>query len=230
MVDSSDEDIPMQNITSPTCSTESHTKFRPSRGFELYAFYNWPLHYKAVEAESLLENLWEQLRAFLFQGRKINRLYTTWAATGREVFSDVTDDTDSFPNCEIWSLDELLSTPPTPLFLACCFGLLSLIQDLESWPTIDWNQKNSEGIGALHLAAEYKHLAVVRMLLKNGADVNAMSDCGTALHFASRRGYNDIVQHLLHCGADLEAKDSRGHNKFVGCCKGGACGDTAAAP
>ena len=205
LVDFSHENMATQNITSPTCSAESNKEFRSSSGFGSYAFVNWPLHYQAVGAKPLPENLWEQLRALLFQGRKTNRLYTTWAVTGSKIYGWKEYSIDS--TFYTWILRNLPSTPPTPLFLACFFGLVSLIKDLESRPNIDWNQKNSSGFTALGLAAQYKHLAVVRMLLKNGAGVNAMSRYGTALHLTSSRGHNDIVRHLLHWRADLEAKN-----------------------
>jgi truncated hemoglobin YjbI len=54
--------------------------------------------------------------------------------------------------------------------------------------------------------------AVVRALVRSGADVNAddgAKQC-TALHMAARRGSAEIAEALLDCGADIDARDSLG--------------------
>jgi truncated hemoglobin YjbI len=53
---------------------------------------------------------------------------------------------------------------------------------------------------------------VVRLLVKEGANVNAverLKHC-TALHMAARRGNIPVAEALLDCGADLEARDKLG--------------------
>jgi ankyrin repeat protein len=55
--------------------------------------------------------------------------------------------------------------------------------------------------------------AIVRMLVRAGADVNA---CGgvtraTALHMAARRGHTAVIEALLDSGAAIEARDVKGH-------------------
>jgi hypothetical protein len=54
--------------------------------------------------------------------------------------------------------------------------------------------------------------AVVRALVRAGADVNAHGGVtrATALHMAARRGYVDIARTLLDCGAAIDARDSKG--------------------
>ncbi|WP_321475262.1 ankyrin repeat domain-containing protein [uncultured Paludibaculum sp.] len=54
--------------------------------------------------------------------------------------------------------------------------------------------------------------AVVRMLVRAGADVRA---CGgvtraTALHMAARRGFVEMAWTLIECGADVRARDYKG--------------------
>lgn len=57
---------------------------------------------------------------------------------------------------------------------------------------------------ALSAAASRGHMAVLRLLIERGADVNA-EDCelGTALYAASRNGQDQIVRLLLDNGADV---------------------------
>lgn len=69
------------------------------------------------------------------------------------------------------------------------------------------------GIG-LHWAAASGRLALVKLLLRNGADIRVRStvDCLTALHEACKGpGSNDaIINLLLDKGADIAAKDLHG--------------------
>ncbi|MFZ2959557.1 MAG: ankyrin repeat domain-containing protein [Candidatus Ozemobacteraceae bacterium] len=72
---------------------------------------------------------------------------------------------------------------------------------------------DSEGATPLHNAAGH-HLAMVKLLLENGADVNAKKDgrecCGTPLHKAAKTGTPDIVDYLIQKGAQVNAIDGRG--------------------
>lgn len=61
---------------------------------------------------------------------------------------------------------------------------------------------------ALIAAAERGHLAVVRLLLKHGADVNARNNShDTGLRLAARGGHTEIVRLLLESGADVNARN-----------------------
>ncbi|KAI9769489.1 MAG: hypothetical protein M1840_003966 [Geoglossum simile] len=68
-----------------------------------------------------------------------------------------------------------------------------------------------DGVGstALHLAAYGGHEAIVRLLLKSGADANAKGgSSSTALHGAVRNKHEGIVQLLLEKGADVNVEDN----------------------
>ncbi|KUL90278.1 hypothetical protein ZTR_01973 [Talaromyces verruculosus] len=73
----------------------------------------------------------------------------------------------------------------------------------------DW-----EGETALHRAAEYGHLEIVRLLISYGADVDRrdVSPVGpkTALHIAAHNGHVAIVQELLQNGADVTTRGEMG--------------------
>ena len=59
---------------------------------------------------------------------------------------------------------------------------------------------------ALHLAAANGHVDVVKVLIQNGADVNAVDEYKfTALHLAARHGHVDIAKVLIENGADVNA-------------------------
>uniref|UniRef100_K3X270 HECT-type E3 ubiquitin transferase n=1 Tax=Globisporangium ultimum (strain ATCC 200006 / CBS 805.95 / DAOM BR144) TaxID=431595 RepID=K3X270_GLOUD len=64
----------------------------------------------------------------------------------------------------------------------------------------------------LQVAAEHASLAMVRYLVKRGADVHQSGPGGTALHVAAKCGRCDIVSFLLQCGASIYTTDRNGKN------------------
>ncbi|XP_044391181.1 death-associated protein kinase 1-like isoform X1 [Triticum aestivum] len=67
----------------------------------------------------------------------------------------------------------------------------------------DLHQQRAEGnITLLHVAAVHGYSEIVKFLLVRGADVDALSDLGTALADAAIRGYPSIVKTLLEHNAD----------------------------
>ncbi len=57
--------------------------------------------------------------------------------------------------------------------------------------------------------------AAVKVLVEAGADVNATNEADyTALHAATFRGWNEVVQYLVEHGADINARDYRGRTPF----------------
>lgn len=68
------------------------------------------------------------------------------------------------------------------------------------------------GNTALHRAADEGHLAVAKVLLANGAEVDKRTLQGglTALHIAAYRGHLDLVEFLIKNGADPNAQDPAG--------------------
>ena len=62
-----------------------------------------------------------------------------------------------------------------------------------------WCRPNFLTFTALHLACEKGEPEIVKLLLKNGADVFALSDIGAnAIWYAQVRGHQKIVSTLLH--------------------------------
>ena len=101
---------------------------------------------------------------------------------------------------------------PTPLFVICTFGLFILAyRPLEGLLDIEWNQKNESGNTALHVAAEYGHVHLVRFLLEKGINVESEGYYGTtALHRAVTAGHYFVVSLLLKEGANVQARSGDG--------------------
>lgn len=57
--------------------------------------------------------------------------------------------------------------------------------------------------------------AAVKILVEAGADVNAINEGDfTALHAATYRGWNEVIQYLVEHGANINARDYRGRTAF----------------
>jgi ankyrin repeat protein len=66
---------------------------------------------------------------------------------------------------------------------------------------------NDGGWTRLHRVAYNGHEAVVRLLVENGADIEAQdADEGTALHWAAKNGHKTVVQLLLENRAETGLK------------------------
>ncbi len=55
----------------------------------------------------------------------------------------------------------------------------------------------------------------VTVLVEAGADINAANEADfTALHAATFRGLNEVIEYLVEQGADINARDFRGRTAF----------------
>ncbi|MDP7340249.1 MAG: ankyrin repeat domain-containing protein, partial [Vicinamibacterales bacterium] len=57
--------------------------------------------------------------------------------------------------------------------------------------------------------------AAVRVLVEAGADVDAVNEANfTAIHGATFRGLNEVIEYLVESDADIDAKDFRGRTAY----------------
>jgi serine/threonine-protein phosphatase 6 regulatory ankyrin repeat subunit B len=66
------------------------------------------------------------------------------------------------------------------------------------------NQK-FQGFLPLHIAAKMGKIAVVKMLLDNGADIDQQTEAPSALYLAAEQGHTSIVELLLTRGANINS-------------------------
>ncbi|KAI9853467.1 MAG: hypothetical protein M1824_001230 [Vezdaea acicularis] len=171
-----------------------------------YATIYWPFHYRNIEREDLQDQCKEKIREFLFYDGQATEPFATWMQDTYKVSETLRWD---HPLRE--SLRASLSSPPTPLFLACQFGLSTVLEELIPSESFDCNKRNNDGTPGLSLAVLQRHKDVVRLLLASGANIEASNDIGdTALHQAAACGDEDMVQLLLLSGANVAALDPRG--------------------
>jgi len=55
----------------------------------------------------------------------------------------------------------------------------------------------------LHIAAENGHVALSKVLLEEGAKINARNCAYTAVYYAARGGHKEVVRLLIQNGADI---------------------------
>jgi ankyrin repeat protein len=71
--------------------------------------------------------------------------------------------------------------------------------------------RDKVGSTPLHRAAQEGGMALVKLLLASGADVNAQDNYGnTPLHEAALNGHKEVVALLLTCKADFNARNKNG--------------------
>ena len=100
----------------------------------------------------------------------------------------------------------------TPLFWSAGIGYIDITEYLIS-KGADVNADFVYGGTPLHSAVvggDEKHIIIIAILIKNGADINRKSGLGTPLHSAVMNENIDMVDFLIKNGADINAKGGDG--------------------
>ncbi|KAL9615299.1 MAG: hypothetical protein Q9167_000270 [Letrouitia subvulpina] len=192
------------------------------KSFEQYAVLYWPLHYESIDRTDMRDNSGEintMLRAFLLKSRGKKNKYERWFALASEHCNQL-----DYGNILYGKLRSLRSTPLSPIFAACLFGLDDLINKFGRDP-VELNRFNSAGQSALCLAIESDKLDTVKALLSSRfpADVNLFNEravqqfeewntdkppdiilYASALQCAAARGQVDIAKLLIAHGAHID--------------------------
>lgn len=83
------------------------------------------------------------------------------------------------------------------------------------------NFRGPDGYTLLHRACKGRHSHLANFFLEEGADINATSVDGSALHIACLIADKDMVRHLLHWGCDVGLVDPEGNTAVhIACTEG----------
>ncbi|XP_043261177.1 protein fem-1 homolog C isoform X2 [Colletes gigas] len=118
----------------------------------------------------------------------------------------------------------------TPLVMACRNGHYDVAEylieqcgaDIEQPGSVVVDGETIEGAPPLWCAAAAGHAALVRLLVKKGANVNSTTKTNsTPLRAACFDGHLNIVRYLVYHGADIEMANRHGHTSLmIACFKG----------
>jgi ankyrin repeat protein len=106
--------------------------------------------------------------------------------------------------------------PPPLLHMACSLDIVpwveAVLADNGRTPLdrAHWDVKDEGGQTALHWAVRGGSVLVIKLLLENGANIEAKDkDSMTALHLAALKGEEAVVRLLVDLGADIEAENKK---------------------
>jgi hypothetical protein len=171
-----------------------------------YATLYWPVHCQSIGNHQWGDRLVRKVRQLLFKDYTVAPLFIKWVSAA--IRSSISLRWDSPLRAD---LIESSSSPPSPLFLTCRFGWLSIICDMCTFGNVAWNQRNNNRNTGLYLAAANGHEAVVKLLLEKGAELESKNKNGqTPLSLAAWRGNEAMVKLLLEKSAELESKNKNG--------------------
>lgn len=173
--------------------------------FSRYAVYHLGTHLRDFERfqrdQSQCTTMRVKIREFLFQDGLVGPPFANWTDMVRAGPLSLRGN---------WKdMMKIVSKPPSPLFFACNFGLLSVVEDLTTIKGVLWNQRNKSGESALHHAVRGGYSAICEILLDQGVNVsiqrhwsiNGNSD--TAPMMAARYGHANCLEILLKRGAEM---------------------------
>ncbi|MCJ1372256.1 hypothetical protein MMC20_003479 [Loxospora ochrophaea] len=172
-----------------------------------YAVCHWSDHAKSLACSEDIFNL-----SLPFYHKK-SQVRESWLKMYFESLPDL-----RFP-LEFLFPTKILSASITPLQSASLFGLTSLVKKLlknslihQMKQTLSLNKSRDERNIALYLAVLLGHEPIVKLLLKNGVNIEAKATARyTALHMAAAEGHESMIQLLLEKGANIGAKDKNGY-------------------
>ena len=186
--------------------TSSETLAEDIRTVWQYAIIYWIAHYQQIELRTRRREILHTIKFIFIQGQRISQFFSHWINAVKSCVYDTLDIYD--PLRGIYT--NALGAMDSPLFTVCAFGLIDILEELETIPDLDWNQKGHNGATALYTAACYGFTDMVETLIQKGLNIDTQTDYGeTALHGAAEYGHASTVDLLLRKGAHIGISDDQ---------------------
>ena len=174
------------------------SELSPKDLFHHYSAVYWAEHCRIAvvdEADHLITN---KIEDFVFDGDDVALDFVDWMRDVNHLVKKLPKD---HPLGK--ALNSVSHSGGSPLFTACVFGLVSILDRLAHGLDYNWNQTNDLGQSGLYLAAASGQKTIVLRLLQQNIQVNAFGGkFGHPLHAACFRGDASIVKTLLDHAAD----------------------------
>ena len=174
------------------------SELSPKDHFHHYSAVYWAEHCRIAvidEADHLITN---KIDKFVFDGDDVALDFVDWMHNVNHLVKKLPND---HPLGK--ALNSVLHSGGSPLFTACVFGFVSILDRLAHGLDYNWNQTNDLGQSGLYLAAASGQKTIVQRLLQQNIQVNAFGGkFGHPLHAACFRGDASIVKTLLDHAAD----------------------------
>ena len=160
-----------------------------------YATLYWGLHCENTRSNHRSTAL---LSEFLFGGEHLE----DWLENTRRT-SDELDWNSNLAR----KLQVAASSPASPLFAICCFGLVEVLQENKNAAKIlNWDCVNNDEASGIYLTARWGHSESVKYLISQHSNVNALGgQFGSALQASAFTGHEEIVLLLLKNGAIISS-------------------------
>ena len=174
------------------------SEISPKDHFHHYSAVYWAEHCRVTVVNEVDHLITNKIEEFVFDGDDVALDFVDW-------MHDVNHLVKKLPNHHPLrkALNSVLHSGGSPLFTACVFGLVSIVDHLAHGPDYNWNQTNDFGQSGLYLAAACGQKTIVQRLLQHDIQVNAFGGkLGHPLHAACFRGDASIVKTLLDHAAD----------------------------
>ena len=170
----------------------------------VYARSLWPEHLHKIGEIAMKDRLAIMLRKFLGPTERSGPAYRNWYSGYSKSYYQYEFQSNS---CLRDNLN-LLDPPTSALLPICIFGFEHIMEELCKAGKLDANQQNSKGYSLLALAARGGNATIAKLLLENGAEVNAQlgGRHGSVLAAAASAGSEATVRLLLENGADVNAQ------------------------
>lgn len=158
-----------------------------------YCTLYWPRHCHCAELEGSVEALTKKMKEFVFDGDDTSLIFVEWLKQAKE-FSKTLPPYHELERPE----DAAFKAAGPPFFLACAFGLMSIVDHFGAQKNMDYNIRNSLGHTGIYLAGAHGHTAIVQYLLDHGAEPRPSGGSfGSPLYAAAFKGHIEVVKILL---------------------------------